>query len=107
MRGPENWFLILSVVGVLNAAIGATYYLRVIARMYFYESQETLGERRNPGPIVAAAICLVLVVAGGIFAGPMLSSAQQAGDQVQRIRASEKVADANVAQATPAVTVSP
>ncbi len=29
------WFLVLAVVGVLNAAIAAAYYLRVISAMYF------------------------------------------------------------------------
>jgi NADH-quinone oxidoreductase subunit N len=56
----QGWFLILAIVGVLNAAIGATYYLRVIARMYFYENKVVLGESRNSGPILAGGICVMV-----------------------------------------------
>jgi NADH-quinone oxidoreductase subunit N len=77
-----NWFLILAVVGVLNAAIGAAYYLRVIARMYFFDAGRVIPNRGNPGPVFTGAICLVLTVASGFYSGPMLDKAQQASEHI-------------------------
>lgn len=82
----QGWFLILAIVGVLNAAIGATYYLRVIARMYFYENKVVLGESRNSGPIFAGGICVVLVVVSGFFAGPMLGRTENASKSIRQVQ---------------------
>ena len=39
MTGPlRPWFVGLAIMGVLNAAIAAAYYLRVVAVMYFRPS---------------------------------------------------------------------
>ncbi len=33
--GPRGWFIAAAVIGVLNAAVAAAYYLRLVAVMYF------------------------------------------------------------------------
>ncbi len=45
---PREWFLLLAVLGVLNAAISAGYYLRIVGVMYFRNSSREL-KRKPPG----------------------------------------------------------
>ncbi len=61
-------FLAVAVVGILNAAIGATYYLRVVGTMYFYPSSH---ESRSPVGLggLAAAICSLFIVWKGLTPG--------------------------------------
>jgi len=78
----NGWFLALAIVTVLNAAVAAAYYLRIIAAMFFRESSGNIATNINPGPKVAWALCLLLVVGGGFAAGPMLNPSQAAGVQI-------------------------
>ncbi len=61
----------LAVIGVLNSAVGAFYYLRIIWYMYFETPRSTLAVR--PAPLVAGALVftalatVVLFVLGGVF----------------------------------------
>ncbi|MDX1964538.1 MAG: NADH-quinone oxidoreductase subunit N [Pirellulales bacterium] len=82
--GWNTWFLVLAIVGVLNAAIAAAYYLRIIAVVYFQPHTQRWPANANPGPALAAAMCAGLVLVGGIFAGPMLANTQAAGQNVYR-----------------------
>jgi NADH-quinone oxidoreductase subunit N len=64
-------FAALAVVGVLNAAIGAVYYLRLVAVMFL---NDPLGAPRPGGGVSARAavvITAVLVVALGILPKPI------------------------------------
>ena len=64
------------------AAIAAAYYLRLVSAMYFRPAARVIPDAHNPGPVLAAVLCMALVVGGGLFAGPMLNSAQSAGRNV-------------------------
>jgi NADH-quinone oxidoreductase subunit N len=68
----------LVVVGVLNSAISAYYYLRV-ARAMFAEDVETARPVR-PTPLVQAAVALAAlgVLVFGIVPGPLLEAAERA-----------------------------
>lgn len=78
----NGWFLALAIVTVLNAAVAAAYYLRIIAAMFFREPTSKIAANINPGPKVAWALCLLLVLGGGFAAGPMLNPSQAAGVQI-------------------------
>jgi NADH-quinone oxidoreductase subunit N len=71
----RTWFLALAIVGVLNAAISAAYYLRVVAVMYF-SAKESTGElsrgEGGGGAAWATAFCAVTVFALGLFPGPLV-----------------------------------
>lgn len=59
-------FIVLSIVLVLNAAIAAAYYLRVVATMYFRPTSEPVGVERGPMSAWAAlAACTLLLVSLG------------------------------------------
>ena len=76
---PNRWFLVLCVIGVLNAAIAAGYYLRVVGVLYFSsapvegEAEPVLG---NAGAGLTALISALLIVGVGVLTGPAMASAQ-------------------------------
>ncbi len=72
------WFLGLAVVGVLNAAVAAAYYLRIVAVMYFRTPLATPRAQGGAGAWWAAVVCALLVVGVGVYPGPLMSESNQA-----------------------------
>ncbi len=72
------WFIGLAMVTVLNAAIGAAYYLRVIGVMYFRQPAESeiRGAARR-GAALAMLACLLVVVGVGLYPGRSRGAGQQ------------------------------
>jgi NADH-quinone oxidoreductase subunit N len=70
---------VLTVIGVVNAAIGAYYYLRIVVVMYL---RPPVGEPitvRAPWPTTAAvAACAALSLAVGLFPEPVHRAARRA-----------------------------
>ncbi len=77
-----GWFVLLALVGAINAAIGAAYYLRVIGTMFFGEMRSPVGLSRQPGPLLAALIASMLVVAIGLWWQPWFDRAVAASPPV-------------------------
>ncbi len=73
------WFIGLAVIGAINAAIGMAYYLRIVAVMYFRSPVTTVKAEGGPGAWLAMVSCSLLVLACGLFPGPFITAAQQAG----------------------------
>jgi NADH-quinone oxidoreductase subunit N len=64
----------LAVVLVLNAALAAFYYLRVIVYMYMRDPEDDPAELdRSPMESIALAVSVVAVLALGIFPGAVLT----------------------------------
>jgi NADH-quinone oxidoreductase subunit N len=61
----------LAVVGMLNSAIGAYYYLRVTVAMYFEQpNDDSLAERRSWGALnLGIGLAAVFTVAIGLYPG--------------------------------------
>ncbi len=58
----------LTVIGVINSAIGAYYYLRIIVFMYMRDEREEVPMTRIPfGLAVALAMCLVFTIYMGVL----------------------------------------
>lgn len=80
--GPMSaWFCALAIIGALNAAIAAAYYLRIIAVMYFQPVTTETPAQGGPGALAAAVLCAVLVVVAGFLPGSLvaLASKSEAG----------------------------
>jgi NADH-quinone oxidoreductase subunit N len=82
-RNPDGsrlwpWFLALAIVGALNAAISAGYYLRIVGVMYFRSSQGVPDARGGSGAAWATAACAALVLAIGCYPGPLVEQANRA-----------------------------
>jgi formate hydrogenlyase subunit 3/multisubunit Na+/H+ antiporter MnhD subunit len=73
------WFAALAIAGVVNAAISAAYYLRVVAAMYFRQTITRPAAEGGLGTRLAMAFCAVAVIAVGLFPGPLVDRANQAG----------------------------
>ncbi len=58
----EYLFTVLAFLGVINAAIGGWYYLRIIAVMYLRGSIKPLDTPRNWPALVALCVCVILTV---------------------------------------------
>jgi NADH-quinone oxidoreductase subunit N len=65
------WFTVLAVIGVINAAISAGYYLRIVSVMYFRAPLATPKAQGGAGAWYAALACAALVVAIGFYPGPL------------------------------------
>jgi NADH-quinone oxidoreductase subunit N len=75
-------FIILAVIGALNAAIAAAYYLRVVGIMFFGAPGRTPAAAGGRGSSIAAAICLALVIGIGLFPTALMNGAYQAAHSV-------------------------
>jgi NADH-quinone oxidoreductase subunit N len=79
----RNWFVALAAIGVVNAAISAAYYLRIVAAMYF---RPATGELRAGGAWGAGAamlMCAGLVVLVGVVPDPLQVGAIAASESAR------------------------
>jgi NADH-quinone oxidoreductase subunit N len=76
------WFVGLAVMLVLNAAIAAAYYLRIIAAMYFKTTKRGVQADGGLSAGVAMLVCLVLVGLVTIRPRSLLSAASRAGESL-------------------------
>ena len=63
---------LLALIGAVNAAIGAWYYLRLASAMYLREAIEPLPPVKRTPALAALAACAVLTVALGVFPSALL-----------------------------------
>jgi NADH-quinone oxidoreductase subunit N len=70
--------VVLAVIGMLSAAAGAYYYLRIVVVMYFGKPKEPI-EVTGGWPIaLAVTVCVILTVLFGINSAPISSRAHVA-----------------------------
>jgi NADH-quinone oxidoreductase subunit N len=76
--GLARLYVWLAVIGVLNAAVGAWYYLRIAAVMYLREPLQPLRATRAWSARAAIGACAVLTLALGVYPGALLKAVQAA-----------------------------
>jgi NADH-quinone oxidoreductase subunit N len=88
-----KWFFVLAIVGGINAAIAAAYYLRVISTMYFQRNSNPL---RGTGGWQAAAVgaAALLVILLGLNQGHIADAARDAESSLVRPLPSVEQVDA-------------
>jgi NADH-quinone oxidoreductase subunit N len=94
--GLRLWFVTLAILGVLNAAVGAAYYLRIVGVMYFRAPLAVLKPRGGLGASLTCVVCAVLVILVGIYPGPLMRGADRAGANVATdmpVRAAARIED--------------
>ncbi len=72
------WFVALAVVGVLNAAVAAAYYLRIVAVMYFRTPLGVPRPRGGTGVWLAVTASALLILLVGVYPGPLLRQSDTA-----------------------------
>jgi len=100
--GPARSRLVfLAVVGAVNAAIAAGYYLRVVGAMFFVTARgETAGQERQAVQLrqgampamLAVALCLIMTVLIGIAPGRWIDHARRASPTLRGPQRSMKLA---------------
>jgi NADH-quinone oxidoreductase subunit N len=83
VRGPDAgvspWFIGLAIIGVLNAAVAAAYYLRIVGVMFFRMPRASPQIKENAGgPRMATLVCAALVLCIGIWCKPWIEFANNA-----------------------------
>jgi NADH-quinone oxidoreductase subunit N len=81
----------LAIVGALNSAVSAFFYLRIIVAMYFRPAPEGAREKALPtGALfmsVAMVVVIIAIIATGIYPGPVVEWAtDSAGTLFQTVR---------------------
>ncbi|CAN5622112.1 NADH-quinone oxidoreductase subunit N [soil metagenome] len=70
-------FRLLAIIGVLNAAIGAYYYLRIVMAMYLRSPQESASQPRPGWPtVLAVGACSSLSLLLGLYLAPVQSASR-------------------------------
>ncbi len=87
MLEQARLFRLLGLIGALNAAVGAWYYLRVLAAMYLRNPVRPVEGRRGWPALAAVCLCALATVALGVYPWPLLRSAQEAVPRLARERA--------------------
>jgi NADH-quinone oxidoreductase subunit N len=78
-------FIGLAILGVINAAISAGYYLRIVGVMYFRSPLGTPRAEGGRGSWLAAAICCILTLGLGLAPGLLLRESSRARPQIEKI----------------------
>jgi NADH-quinone oxidoreductase subunit N len=79
----QSNLVILTIVGVINSAIGAYYYLRVIVVMYMRDPNEDVPVLPIPFPLsVALALTLLATIYLGVLPESVLRFVQSSGRQL-------------------------
>ena len=102
--GLRPWFLALAVVGVINAAISAGYYLRVVSVMFFRPSLAVPGAQGGIGAALTAVVCAGLVIALGCTPSVPLGMANHASQAAQAVVPGAAAAPAAAKNARPALS---
>jgi NADH-quinone oxidoreductase subunit N len=72
------WFLALAIIGALNAAVSAAYYLRVVGVMFFRPEVTRPEARGGLGAVLATGVCVLLVIGIGCYPGAAIEHANRA-----------------------------
>lgn len=76
---PNPSFVFLAVVGMLNAAVAAVYYLRIIALMFLHDPLATPQPRGGRPALAAVTLCTILTVLLSVQSRPLLNLLRQVG----------------------------
>jgi NADH-quinone oxidoreductase subunit N len=107
-RGADaRTFQLLAVIGVINAAIGAYYYLRILMAMTFREPVGAPPSHRAGWPtVLAVGACALLSLVFGVIPAPIAEAARQSGEAAMALpsplNAASAVAEVRIPQAVEA-----
>ena len=90
----------LTLIGVLNSAIGAYYYLRIIVVMYMREARRPVPVSRIPiGLGLALAVSIAATLYLGILPDRILQYAQQSAAELRPLPPAQSVENSSQMQA--------
>ena len=95
----QPWIVALVIIAVVNTAIGAAYYLRVIAAVLLYENDDAAEPAPREAQQMGAMLCGFLTIIFAILPGPVFTQGQAASATLKPPQPSLR------AEATPAVAL--
>ena len=105
----SGWFTTLAIVGALNAAIGAAYYLRIVGAMFFQSAPAASASVSQDGSVEtpqgsattlsAMVACGVLVIGMGVVPAIGFRGAGFAGQSVTRTATTAATSGAGTSRA--------
>ncbi|HEY4761416.1 MAG TPA: NADH-quinone oxidoreductase subunit N, partial [Thermoguttaceae bacterium] len=87
------WFITLAILGVLNAAISAGYYLRIVGVMYFRAPSSSHRAEGGLGACTAAVACTLFTIIIGLYPGPLVRTSNSARPEKPQIQKNQTTAD--------------
>jgi NADH-quinone oxidoreductase subunit N len=100
-------FLLLVVIGVLNAAAGAFYYLRIVVTMYFRPSRHAVLARGGWPMALAVGACATLSLIVGLFPTPVARASRAAAESAVRYRPASPLEPAPAPEARLTISAAP
>ncbi|MES2789136.1 MAG: NADH-quinone oxidoreductase subunit N [Planctomycetota bacterium] len=70
---PNPSFVALAIVGMLNAAIGGVYYLRIIALMFLHDPLSTPQPRGGRPAMAVVTLCAIVTIVFGLQSRPVFT----------------------------------
>lgn len=95
----QPWIVALVVIAVINSAIAAAYYLRVIAAVLLYENDDAPEPAPREAQHMGAMLCGFLTIIFAILPGPVFSQGQAASATLKPAQPALR------AEATPALAL--
>ncbi|MGD8453269.1 MAG: NADH-quinone oxidoreductase subunit N [Phycisphaerae bacterium] len=80
----NRWLLVLVIVGVLNSAMAAAYYLRVVAAVLLYENDQPAQAMPREAEHMGALFCGVLLVMFALCPAWLLEPSRRATEDLRR-----------------------
>ncbi len=78
----RNLYIILALIGALNAAVGGWYYLRLVAAMYLRDPLNPIAKGRIRPVLLAAWACALVTLTAGVYPEPLKQAAVNAVGRV-------------------------
>ena len=105
--GYDRWLIVLVIIGVLNSAVAAAYYLRVIAAVLLYENDRPAEAAPHEAQHIGAVLCGALLIVFAVSPGVLLESGRRATTDMRGVGPSAVVAPADAAEDVAASPVEP
>lgn len=100
----QTWLTTLVIIGVINSAIGAAYYLRVIAAVLLYESDDPIEATQREAPRMGAALCGFLLLIFTVYPNSLLGAGRSATIELRGLARSAPAGPVVVQTAAPVIS---
>jgi len=87
----RNWMIALVIIAVLNSALAAAYYLRVIAAVLLFENDEPAEPSQREAPMFGALLCGFLLLFFAFYPKPIMRIGRHAAQNLHFPSAIESV----------------
>jgi len=78
-----GWIIALVIIAVLNSALAAAYYLRVIAAVLLYETDEPAEASPREAPLMGAMLCGFMLIAFAFYPNSLLRMGRDATGELR------------------------